>query len=56
MRAGINGDGTYWHVTHIVDPSGLANSDMRFYFGYIHEDDVDWSKTEADEQSGDAKD
>lgn len=56
---GLNGDGTYWHVMHVIYTESYKRSgsldDAEFCSGYVHEDDVDWSKTEADKQSGDAK-
>jgi hypothetical protein len=40
---GLNGDAIYWHVSHLVKdaPKGMALFDM-FYYGYIHDDDIDW--------------
>jgi hypothetical protein len=44
---GLNGDGVYWQVMHMVKDLPKETPLLeRFYFGYIHEDDVDWSNTQ----------
>jgi hypothetical protein len=45
---GLRDDGTYWYVTHRVRAGAGGSGPSAFYYGYIHEDDVDWSKTEPD--------
>ena len=43
--AGLNDAGPYWKVSHIIPGRGLINGGG--YYGYVHEDDVDWSHDNA---------
>lgn len=42
---GLNGDSRYWYVIHAEGVGGLTPA--RLYYGFIHEDDVDWSVPES---------
>jgi hypothetical protein len=37
---GLSDSETYWHVAHAT---GIGSDSVRFYYGFVHEGDVDWS-------------